>query len=72
MNDQSMTLQNELCALSTNCAHLVEPAATHNIARERPDVVVAAIGLAGAVTNRWNAVDLKGRNISRTLTLGGR
>jgi hypothetical protein len=43
MNEKWMMLQNDLCRLSTNCLHLIQPEATHGIAREQPDFVVNAI-----------------------------
>jgi hypothetical protein len=38
-----MGLQDELARLSTNSVHLVNESATHAIAREQPDFVIAAI-----------------------------
>ena len=43
MNEKWMLLQNDLCHLSTNCVHLIQPEATHGIAREQPAFVVNAI-----------------------------
>jgi hypothetical protein len=43
MNKRWMSLQDDLCHLSTNCVHLVQPDATHGIAREQPDFVAAAV-----------------------------
>lgn len=43
MNEKWMHLQDELAQLSTNSVHLVSESATHAIAREQPDFVVAAI-----------------------------
>jgi len=43
MNEKWMLMQNDLCKLSSNCVHLVEPNATHGIAREKPDFVAAAV-----------------------------
>jgi pimeloyl-ACP methyl ester carboxylesterase len=43
MNEKWMGLQNELARLSTNSVHMVSATATHGIAREQPDFVIAAI-----------------------------
>jgi pimeloyl-ACP methyl ester carboxylesterase len=43
MNAKWMLLQIDLCHLSTNCVQLIQPEATHGIAREQPDFVVNAI-----------------------------
>jgi pimeloyl-ACP methyl ester carboxylesterase len=43
MNEKWMGLQDELARLSTNSVHLVNESATHAIAREQPDFVIAAI-----------------------------
>jgi pimeloyl-ACP methyl ester carboxylesterase len=43
MNEKWMRLQDKLAQLSTNSVHLVSPTATHGIAREQPEFVIAAI-----------------------------
>ena len=43
MNEKWMRLQDELARLSTNSVHLVNKTATHGIAREQPEFVIAAI-----------------------------
>ena len=43
MNEKWMRLQDELARLSTNSVHLVSQTATHGIAREQPEFVIAAI-----------------------------
>jgi pimeloyl-ACP methyl ester carboxylesterase len=43
MNEKWMRLQNELAQLSTNSVHMVDQTATHGIAREKPEFVIAAI-----------------------------
>jgi hypothetical protein len=43
MNERWMHLQGELAQLSTNSVHLVNETATHGIAREQPEFVIAAI-----------------------------
>jgi pimeloyl-ACP methyl ester carboxylesterase len=43
MNEKWMLLQNELAQLSTNSVQMVSETATHAIAREQPDFVIAAI-----------------------------
>jgi hypothetical protein len=43
MNEKWMSLQGELAQLSTNSIHMVSETATHGIARQRPDFVIAAI-----------------------------
>jgi pimeloyl-ACP methyl ester carboxylesterase len=53
MNEKWMRLQNELAALSTNSLHLVNPTATHAIAREQPDFVIDAIRRALAFTQKF-------------------
>jgi pimeloyl-ACP methyl ester carboxylesterase len=46
MNEKWMRLQNELARLSTSSVHLVSESATHGIAREQPEFVIAAISKA--------------------------
>jgi pimeloyl-ACP methyl ester carboxylesterase len=43
MNEKWMRLQDELAQLSTNSVHMVSETATHGIAREQPEFVIAAI-----------------------------
>lgn len=43
MNEKWMRLQDELAQLSTNSVHVVSETATHGIAREEPEFVIAAI-----------------------------
>ncbi len=43
MNEKWMRLQDELAHLSTNSVHMVNETATHGIAREQPEFVIAAI-----------------------------
>jgi hypothetical protein len=43
MNEKWMRLQDELARLSTNSVQMVNETATHGIAREQPEFVIAAI-----------------------------
>jgi pimeloyl-ACP methyl ester carboxylesterase len=43
MNEKWMRLQDELAQLSTNSVHMVSETATHGIAREQPEFVIAAV-----------------------------